>query len=220
MFKSRRTRHTKTSLYVDCKNPAWRDSCVTEGRDWPQVEYSRYVHGFAWFEVSWSWHLWHTAWRRFPLCPQKQKLAKARRESETRRMRTTTTTMKTTIKSKTENESLPSYPSSPTNLNVRPPTSRTAFVIHVYPPQLWALFMGQDCTGWVGQVELPSPPLFFLPSTHGTESHPTPSTSPTPRPRGSQAAHHSAFHNFTVDPSLCIPVWGLWDWYLVLGLCF
>lgn len=154
------------------------------------------------------------------LCPQKQRLAKVRRESETQKMTTTMMTMKTMIKSKTENESLSSYPSSPTNPKVRPPTIRTAFVIHVYPPQLWALFMGQDCTGWVGQVELPHP--FFLPLSppHGTESHPTPSTSPTPRPRGSQAAQHSAFHNFTVDPSLCIPVWGLWDWYLVLGLCF
>uniref|UniRef100_A0A8C2ZAE9 Uncharacterized protein n=1 Tax=Cyclopterus lumpus TaxID=8103 RepID=A0A8C2ZAE9_CYCLU len=39
--------------------------------------------------------------------PQKQKLPKGRRESETQRMRTTMTMMKTTIKSKTENGSLP-----------------------------------------------------------------------------------------------------------------
>uniref|UniRef100_A0A7N8X5T3 Uncharacterized protein n=1 Tax=Mastacembelus armatus TaxID=205130 RepID=A0A7N8X5T3_9TELE len=53
------------------------------------------------------------------------------------RMRTT----KTRIKSETENESLPSYPFSPTNPNIRPSTT--------------PLFMGQDCTGWVGRLELP-----------------------------------------------------------------
>lgn len=103
--------------------------------------------------------------------------------------------MKTTIKSKTENESLPSYPSSPTNPNVRPPTTR--FVIHVYspPPQLWALFMGQDCTGWVGQVELPS--LFFSPPTPWNWEPPNTLhlTYPTaPRFSGSPALSIPQFH--------------------------
>lgn len=141
-------------------------------------------------------------------CPQKQKLAKARRESETQRMRTRTMMMKTTTKSKAESKSLPCYPSSTTNPNVRPPSARTAFVIHVYPPSSELFLLGQDCTGWVGQVEL-----------HCHQALPLWNWEPPniPQPWGSQASQHSAFHNFTVDPSLCIPVWGLWDWYLVFG---
>uniref|UniRef100_A0A673WE80 Acidic leucine-rich nuclear phosphoprotein 32 family member n=1 Tax=Salmo trutta TaxID=8032 RepID=A0A673WE80_SALTR len=58
-----------------------------------------------------------------------------------------------------------------------------------------------NCTGQVVQVELPPP--------HGTESHP-------------QAAHHSAFHFFTVNSPFmytCVRTLGL-VLYLVLGLCF
>ncbi|NP_001134633.1 Acidic leucine-rich nuclear phosphoprotein 32 family member B [Salmo salar] len=59
----------------------------------------------------------------------------------------------------------------------------------------------KDCTGQVVQVELPTP--------HGTKSHP-------------QAAHHSAFHFFTVNSPFmytCVRTLGL-VLYLVLGLCF
>uniref|UniRef100_A0A8D0CPR5 Uncharacterized protein n=1 Tax=Sander lucioperca TaxID=283035 RepID=A0A8D0CPR5_SANLU len=110
----------------------------------------------------------------------KQKLAKERRESETQRMRTTMTTTTTTIKSKTENESFPSYPYSPTNPNVRPPTTRTAFVIHVNPPAL-SSFYGTRLYRMGGPSGAADP--FFSPH-HGTESHQTPSTSPTPRTLG------------------------------------
>lgn len=168
------------------------------------MEYSLYICRFAKIEVL---RLGTPVTPHDTEClfaPQKQKLAKARRESETQRMTTTTTTMKTMIKSKTENESLPSYPSSPTNPNVHPPTTRTAFVIHVYPPALSSFYWGKTVLDGWAKWSCP-PPFFFLPP-HGTESHPTPSTSPNPQPRGSQAAQHSAFHNFTVDPSLCIPV--------------
>ena len=111
-------------------------------------------------------------------------------------MTTTTTMMKTTIKSKTENESLPSYPSSPTNPNLRPPTTR--FVIHVYlpPPPSSELFLWGKTVpdGW---AKWSCPPSFFLPPPQGTESHPTPSTSPTPRPprfSGSPALSIPQFH--------------------------
>uniref|UniRef100_A0AAQ5ZCW5 Uncharacterized protein n=1 Tax=Amphiprion ocellaris TaxID=80972 RepID=A0AAQ5ZCW5_AMPOC len=35
------------------------------------------------------------------------------------------------------------------------------------------LFMGQDCTGWVGRVELPPPPHPPTPSTQHPPPHPT-----------------------------------------------
>lgn len=115
-------------------------------------------------------------------------------------MRTTTTTMKTTIKSKTENESLPSYPSSPTNPNVRPPTTHTAFVIHVYPPSpppALSSFYGARLYRMGGPSGAATPFFFPSPPYHGTESHPTPSTSPTPtaqRFSGSPALSIPQFH--------------------------
>lgn len=63
------------------------------------------------------------------------------------------------------------------------------------PPQLWALFMGQDCTGWVGQVELPS--LFFSPPTPWNWEPPNTLhlTYPTaPRFSGSPALSIPQFH--------------------------
>lgn len=73
----------------------------------------------------------------------------------------TTTTTKTTIKSKTENESLPSYPSSPTNPNVRPSTTRTAVVIHVYPPSS-ELFYGARLYRMGGPSGAAPPPFSFF----------------------------------------------------------
>lgn len=193
----------KTILYIDCRNLAYCDSDMTQGLRWVrllfwclQMEYSFfYFHRFAQIEVLSSWQPWHTTWHRFPLCPQKQKLAKARRESETQRMTTMTTMMKTTIKSKTENESLPSYPSSPTNPNVRPPTTR--FVIHVYsPPPSSELFLWGKTVpdGW---AKWSCPPSFFSPPTPWNWEPPNTLhlTHPTaPRFSGSPALSIPQFH--------------------------
>lgn len=91
------------------------------------------------------------------------------------------------------------------------PQLPTAFAIHVCTkPAPSSLHWGKTVLdGWAAwnrptlliflfvffSLHLPTPP----PTSHGTESHPTPSTAPTPHPtpvRGSQAAQHSAFHNF------------------------
>lgn len=118
------------------------------------------------------------------------------------------TMMKMTIRSKTENRSLPSYPSSPTNPNVCPPTTHTVFVIHVYPSSSALFLWGKTVPdGW---AEWSCHTLFFPPPSW-TESHQTPSTSPTPRPRGSQAAQHSTI-------SLSIPLYVMYSRVRTLGV--
>uniref|UniRef100_A0A8C6NLI5 Transmembrane protein n=1 Tax=Nothobranchius furzeri TaxID=105023 RepID=A0A8C6NLI5_NOTFU len=90
-----------------------------------------------------------------------QKQAKARRESEIQKTRMRTTMTKMTIKSKTENESRVTPLFLPlTNPNVHPPTTHTAFVIHIYPPSsLCALFMGTES-------HLTPPPHPCIPQFH------------------------------------------------------
>lgn len=155
------------------------------------MEYSLYICRFAKIEVL---RLGTPVTPHDTEClfaPQKQKLAKARRESETQRMTTMTTTMKTMIKSKTENESLPSYPSSPTNPNVHPPTTRTAFVIHVYPPALSSFYWGKTVLdGW---AKWSCPPPFF--SSHPMElratQHPPPHPTHSPEVLRQPSTQHS-----------------------------
>lgn len=110
------------------------------------------------------------------------------------------TTTKTMIKSKTENESLPSCPSYPTNPNVHPPTTHTPPCNPRLPPQLWALLWGKTVPdGWAEWSCIPpTHPFLFLLSPMELRATQHPPPHPNPRPRGSQAARHSAFHNFTV----------------------
>lgn len=149
-------------------------------------------------------------------------------------MKTTTTTMKTTIKSKTENESLPSYPSSPTNPNVRPPTTRTAFVIHVYPPSSELFLWGKTVPDGWAKWSCPQPPLFFLPPWNWEPPNTLHLTHPTaPRFSGSPALSIPQFHCRSLFMYSCVRTLGLvssfgsvllifcWmNYFLLLGLLF
>lgn len=106
-------------------------------------------------------------------------------------MRTTTTM--TTIKSKTENKSLPSYLPFPTNLNVSPSSTRTAFVIHVYPPSS-ELFYGARLYRMGGPSG--AAPLFSLMELRATPPAQQPHlTQPTaPRFSGSPPLSIPQFH--------------------------
>lgn len=103
-----------------------------------------------------------------------------------------------------EPTALPSfYPTPPcTNLNIRPPTTCTAFVIHI----IQALHSFYGKTVLMGGAAPPPSNFYFnfFITLQGTGSHLTPSTSP-PQPPGYQAARHSAFHIFHVSTS-CILV--------------
>lgn len=93
-------------------------------------------------------------------------------------------TTRTTIKSKKQ---------EPVKLPTPSLSTLTPCLRHVSPLAL-SPRVGKDCTGWVVRVELPAP--------DGTESH----------SQGSQAAHHSAFHNFTVNAPFmytCVRTLGL-----------
>lgn len=93
-------------------------------------------------------------------------------------------TTRTTIKSKKQ---------EPVKLPTPSLSTLTPCLRHVSPPAL-SPRVGKDCTGWVVRVELPAP--------DGTESH----------SQGSQAAHHSAFYNFTVNSPFmytCVRTLGL-----------
>lgn len=120
--------------------------------------------------------------------PQRQKLAKERRESETQRMKMRTTTMRTMIKSKTRayrvTVPLPQTEKSPFY------NSHHLCNLHLTPsPPTLSSVVGQDCTGWVGRVELPPP--------HFTRPDPTLKVLRQPP---------LSIPQFHCPPSLCIPV--------------
>lgn len=92
------------------------------------------------------------------------------------------------------------FPFSPPDPGVCPPTACTEFVIPP-PPALSSFYWGKTVLeGWAkwSCIVIEPPPL--PKELRATQQ---PSTS-LPQPRASQASQHSAFHNFTVDPSLCI----------------
>lgn len=71
------------------------------------------------------------------------------------------------------------------------------------------------------------PPVFFFsppplpwnwepPNTLHLTPHPYP-TPPSPVVLRQPSTQHSTISLSTPPPSLCIPVWGLWDWYVVFG---
>lgn len=136
--------------------------------------------------------------------PQKQKPARARRESGTPRMKTTRTTTKTTIRK--AKLGLSFYRVS--LLSTRPPASALLQLAICIPPPTPPPALSSFCwgktvlEGWAKRscIVIKPPPLSL--ELRATQQ---PSTSLLPlQTRGSQASQHSAFHNFTVDPSLCI----------------
>lgn len=131
--------------------------------------------------------------------PQKQKPARARRESGTPRMKTMRMTMRTMIRKAKLGSSF--YRVSLLSTRPRRLPSYSLHRICNPPPALSSFYWGKTVLeGWAkwSCIVIKPPPLPM--ELRATQQ---PSTS-LPQPRGSQASQHSAFHNFTVDPSLCI----------------
>lgn len=86
----------------------------------------------------------------------------------------------------------------PTNPNVHPPTTRTAFVIHVYPPSSELFLWGKTVPdGWAKWSCPPPPPplLFFSPHWNWEPPNTLHLTHPTaPRFSGSPALSIPQFH--------------------------
>ncbi|MED6237531.1 hypothetical protein ATANTOWER_026955 [Ataeniobius toweri] len=101
----------------------------------------------------------------------------------------------------------------------RPPSNNSHHLFNPHQPvpppspQHCALFTSKTVQSGLAEWTCPSHMPSYLFSSSSSSSHTMepratqhPHFAPTRNPRGSQAAYHSAFHNSTVHPSLCISV--------------
>lgn len=163
---------------------------ILRGPDWVTAAFG---HLFDCTVTTRVVHSWYTAWRLISLCPslprsrRRQRCEeKARPRGRGRRRRWRRRRLERDWKrALTEFPFLPGKPQHPPSCS-----SHRLCNPRLHQPSSELSLLGQDCTGWVGQVELPYPfgfcfcffptPSHPAPHTHGTESHPTPSTSPPP----------------------------------------
>ncbi len=166
-----------------------------------QMEYSLHIPCFAKTEVSWSCDPWHNTWHRFLFSPRSRNLQRREEKARPRRWGWwgwwwRRRRVRARLKARAYRVTL--LPNEPE----RPPSYNPHRLCNPrLPPQLWALFLGQDCTGWVGQVELPSPFFFSLPpmELRATQHFP-----PHP-PHGPEVLRQPSTQHSTI--SLSIPLY-------------
>merc|ERR1739838_876850 len=156
---------------------------------------------------------------RTMMMKMKQKPEKERRESEIQKTRMRMMMTRMTIKSKRKMRAYRVTDPLPPPLPKQPPPQTPTFLFQVTPTALssprfspssellfWSKTVPDGWTEWSCPPSHTHIHLFLWTREPNLLHIDFPLTSPSPRPQGSQAALHSTFHNFTVNPPLCIPL--------------